>query len=139
MRYLIYTDGGARGNPGPGAAAFIIQSSTGEVLEKAAVYLGVVTNNQAEYEAVKLALIKLRERFGGNHEVEIRSDSLLVVKQLSGHYKIKNSQLKETVEQIKQLSWQIGQIFYQHIRRSANYQADWLVNEVLDHEQDFKS
>ena len=133
-KFIVYTDGAARGNPGPAAASFIITSSKGEILVREGLFLGIATNNQAEYRAVKAVLEKLVLKFGNDLpvKVELCSDSTLVVNQLSGNYKIKNPQIKTFVLQIKQLESKVGKIFYRHIPRSQNALADEVTNEVLD-------
>lgn len=134
-KIIINTDGGSRGNPGLAAAAFIISDEEGRVLFKDGVSMGVATNNEAEYLAVKLALQKIREKF--NHLrpllVEIRADSLLIISQLTGKYRMKNPRLKIYLAEIKKLENEVGAVTYTHIRREDNYQADCLVNKILDH------
>ncbi|MGB6838726.1 MAG: ribonuclease HI family protein [Microgenomates group bacterium] len=130
----IYCDGGARGNPGPSAGAFVVVSN-GKVLHKQAKYLGHATNNVAEYEAVILALTWLSEkgRFSVRQSVIVNLDSELVTKQMSGLYKIKNSKLKTLFLTAKKLESQLPfKIFYKWSPRSKNRLADFLVNKELD-------
>jgi ribonuclease HI len=129
----IYCDGGARGNPGPAAAAFIAEKD-GKIVGKLSRFLGRATNNIAEYSAVILALswlVKNNKVAGG--EVEITLDSELVTKQLSGVFKIKNERLRELYYQTKNLEKKIdGRITYTHVFREKNKMADLLVNKALD-------
>src|SRR3990172_6590234 len=127
-KYIIYTDGASRGNPGKAAASFIIKDDRGKVLIEKGFYLGMATNNEAEYQAVIMALSALLEKIApceGN-KVEIRSDSLLVVNQLSGEFKIKNPRLKVMTDKIKKMESEIGQINYIYIPRTENFRADYL-------------
>ncbi|MBI3984176.1 ribonuclease HI family protein [Candidatus Microgenomates bacterium] len=129
MKLKIYTDGGSRGNPGPAAAGYVISDQNDQLLEEGGLYLGVTTNNQAEYRAVKLALEKA-SKYQPEH-IDLYLDSELVVKQLMGLYKIKNVELKPVIEDVKQL---LGRYDYtiQHVRREYNQEADRQVNIVLD-------
>lgn len=136
MKFIIYTDGGSRSNPGQAAAAFIIQNKESDILAQEGKYLGVATNNEAEYQAVYLALEKLKQDFTSKlpAEVEVKSDSRLIVQQLCGQFKIKNSKLKILYEEIKKLEDMIGKIQYVYIPRSQNFLADNLVNIILDNQ-----
>ncbi|SRR3989344_1897151 len=131
----IYTDGGARGNPGFGAAAFVVLED-GEVIYKGSKFLGTVTNNEAEYTGVIIALEWLRKNItkylGG--EVGFFLDSQLVVQQLNGFYKIKSDNLKSLFTKIKNLTLDLRgvEINYFSIRREENKLADKLVNLKLD-------
>src|SRR3989338_2186781 len=128
----IYTDGGSRGNPGPAAAGYVISDQNDQLLEEGGLYLGVTTNNQAEYLAVKLAL-EQANKYQPEH-IDLYLDSELVVRQLTGLYKIKNVELKPVVEEVKQL---LGRYDYtiQHVRREYNQEADRQVNIVLDQQR----
>lgn len=132
--FVIYTDGASRGNPGEAASAFIIKTADGLIWYQQGVYLGQATNNQAEYQAVKLALEKLNRDFKRYlpSKVEIRADSLLIVKQLSGEYKLKNLYLVSYFKQIKELEKLVGEVSYLHIPRAENFLADKLANIALD-------
>ena len=136
-KFLIHTDGGARGNPGPAAAGFVIQ---GDLIGKkdGGEYLGEVTNNEAEYRAVILALKKLKHLIGGekarNSSVEIHVDSELIERQLSGKYKIKDENIKNLFIEIWNLKTDFGEIIFKHIPRGKNKEADRIVNQVLDKE-----
>lgn len=133
-KLIINTDGGARGNPGPGASAFVIKSPEGQAISKDGKYLGVVTNNEAEYNAVILAFKKVLTDFFSDLpiEIEVRADSKLVVEQLSGNFKVKNFRIKTLFDEAKSLEKEIGKVSYTHIPRAQNYLADELVNQILD-------
>ncbi len=136
MKYIINTDGGARGNPGPAAAAFIIVSGDGKEIYQKGIYMGIATNNEAEYFAVEKAIETLII-FAGNTleiEVELRADSELVVKQLSNLWKLKNERLKVFYRNIKQLEDRIENITYIYIPRAQNHKADLIVNTTLDNQ-----
>lgn len=131
---IIHTDGGARGNPGPSACAYVIEDS-GEIVHKASKNLGINTNNFAEYNAVILALewIENNKQKFLDRDICFYSDSELMVRQLNGIYKIKNESLKTLNRKIVSLVKKIGlNICYKHIPRHNNKIADQLVNEELD-------
>ena len=130
MKLLIYTDGGARGNPGPAAAGIVIKNDKGAVVEAFGKYLGETTNNQAEYRALLLALEKATE-IGGT-EIVCYADSELMVKQLNREYKVRDKGLAPLFLSIWNLSVKFKKISYHHIRREKNTEADKLVNETLD-------
>lgn len=128
---IIYTDGGSRGNPGPSATGYVIMDSEETILEAGGEYLGITTNNQAEYQAVKTALEKA-EKYQAT-DIEFRIDSLLVVNQMKGVYKIKNRDLWPIHESIKDLITKSNaKINFKHVRREFNKLADQEVNIVLD-------
>lgn len=132
---FIYTDGGSRGNPGPGAAAFVVLDIDGEVIFKEGFYLGKTTNNVAEYQAVIKALGWLSKKFKDKADGEIIFflDSQLVVNQLNGLYKVKNWRLKELIIILRVLEKGIShKICYRFIPREKNWRADKLVNKILD-------
>ena len=127
---LIRTDGGSRGNPGPSAAAYVISTPTEELIYESGLYLGVTTNNQAEYQAVKLALEKaltLNARV-----VHFQMDSLLIVNQMLGIYQIKNRDLWPIYASIKDLMKKFDTVSFHHVKREFNKEADALVNKTLD-------
>lgn len=126
----IYTDGGSRGNPGPSATGYVLMTPDEQIIEEGGEYLGITTNNQAEYQAVKLAL-EAAEKY---HPKKIRFfiDSLLVVNQMNGTYKIKNRDLWPIHENIKELMRNFEDVTFTHVRREFNKLADGKVNEVLD-------
>jgi ribonuclease HI len=131
---IIHTDGGARGNPGPAACAFVVDIGDKNIM-KGSSYLGKATNNHAEYHGVLLAADWLSKNYKTYREnkVTFYLDSELVARQLSGIYKVKNKNLNEIFLQIKDLLKNIDlTIFYKHIPREKNLIADSLVNKELD-------
>lgn len=135
----IYTDGGARGNPGPGACAFVVFDGDGASFrEKSGKYLGATTNNVAEYQGVLTALEWLRDYDGRDRPLQVSFylDSLLVVNQINGLYKIKDAKLRELHLKVRNLLAGISQkglkCQFSYIPRSRNKPADFLVNKVLD-------
>jgi ribonuclease HI len=131
MSLTIYTDGGARGNPGPAAAGVVIYRGSEKIAE-AGQYLGPQTNNWAEYEAVIYALGKVYELGLSREAIEFKLDSLLVVEQLRGNWKIKEPALKQQVLKVQSLMKDVGTVVFAHIPREQNKEADRLVNETLD-------
>jgi ribonuclease HI len=126
----VHTDGGARGNPGPAAFAYVIETADGQVIEEAKC-LGKMTNNQAEY----LGLVNALEhclRLGKDHKIDAYSDSELMVKQINGEYRVKNEDLRELYKKAKELSRQFIGFTITHVRRNENSHADRLYNEALD-------
>jgi len=134
-KIIVYCDGGSRGNPGKSASAFVVKIN-GEVVRSGSVFLGIATNNVAEYSAVILALDWLVENSGGRcqmSDVRFILDSQLVVRQLKGLYKVKNKKLKDLYLKIKYLESKIeNKITYVSVSREKNILADSLVNEELD-------
>lgn len=130
MRARLFTDGGARGNPGPAAAAYVLETDDGTVLAAHGEAIGVATNNVAEYSALVAGLEKARDL--GVSELEVVSDSELLVKQMRGEYKVKNVALQELSLRAARLGGEIGSIGYTAVRREHNELADRLVNEALD-------
>ncbi len=126
----IFTDGGSRGNPGPSASGFVILDMEDNKLVDKGVYLGVTTNNQAEYTALKLALEEAHKL--GVREVQVYMDSLLVVNQMKGIFKVKNRDLWPIHDAIQQLSKGFQKIEFSHVPREFNKQADAAVNRALD-------
>lgn len=130
-KVTIYTDGGARGNPGPAGAGVVIID--GEKKTELKAYLGErQTNNWAEYEAVVIALGKCLEMLLINRELEFRLDSQLVVEQLKGNWKIKEPGLKAQAAKVRSLLKDFGAVTFTYIPREENKEADRLVNEALD-------
>lgn len=126
----IYCDGGARGNPGPAACAFVALND-GKIFYKSGKYLGLATNNVAEYSAVILALTWLQKQ--NFKDINFKLDSQLVAKQLAGLYKIKNENLRQLFLDADKLRKNLGaQIIFSYVPRSKNLLADKLVNEILD-------
>lgn len=128
----IFTDGGSRGNPGPSASGFVILDLEDTVLVDKGVYLGITTNNQAEYTALKLALEECLKM--GVKEVQVYMDSLLVVNQMKGIFKVKNRDLWPIHDAIKKLAAKFDEISYSHVPREFNKLADAAVNRALDQE-----
>ena len=130
MKARLFTDGGARGNPGPAASAYVLEADDGTVLAANGEAIGVATNNVAEYRALTAGLAKALEL--GVSEVEVVSDSELLVKQMRGEYKVKNAALVDLSLEAARLARQVGQVTYTAVRREHNVLADQLVNDALD-------
>ena len=130
MKARLFTDGGARGNPGPAAAAYVLEAEDGTVLDARGEAIGVATNNVAEYRALVAGLAKAAEL--GVDELEVVSDSELLVKQMRGEYKIKNAALIDLSLEAKGHERKIGSVRYTAVRREQNELADRLVNDALD-------
>ncbi len=127
---IIYADGGSRGNPGPSASGFVILDAEERLIFEGGKYMGITTNNQAEYHAVKLALekaVELRPR-----RISFRLDSQLVVNQLNGTYQIRNRDLWPIHVSIKELVGKFEKVTFMHVRREFNKEADAMVNKILD-------
>jgi ribonuclease HI len=134
MKIVVHVDGGARGNPGPAAAAAVVESSDGQLLGEHAQLLGQTTNNVAEYRALLLGLQRAREL--GASEVEVVGDSELIAKQVLGEYKVKNETLRplhrEATDALRGFErWSI-----RTVPRAQNAEADALVNAALDQARD---
>lgn len=127
---IVYSDGGSRGNPGPSASGFIVMDDHENVVHQGGLYLGITTNNQAEYHGVRLGLEKALEMEAKT--VDFRMDSLLVVNQLNGIYKIKNRELWPINERIKELVTHFDHVTFSHVRREYNQLADGMVNKILN-------
>jgi ribonuclease HI len=127
---IVYSDGGSRGNPGPSASGFVVMDNQENVLHEGGMYLGITTNNQAEYHGVRLGLEKALSM--GAKVVDFRIDSLLVVNQMNGMYKIKNRDLWPIHERIKELAKEFDKVSFTHVRREFNQLADGMVNKILD-------
>ena len=130
MKARLSTDGGARGNPGPAAYAYVLESEDGHVLDARGEAIGTATNNVAEYQALVAGLEKAIEL--GVRELDVVSDSELVVKQMTGAYRVKNKALLELSLQAAALARQLDAVTYTAVRREHNELADSLVNEALD-------
>jgi ribonuclease HI len=130
VKARLFTDGGARGNPGPAASAFVLEAEDGTVLEARGAAIGVATNNVAEYRALVDGLRRASEL--GVSELEVVSDSELVVKQMRGEYRVKNEALRALHREASTLAGGIGSVTYTAVRREQNELADRLVNEALD-------
>jgi ribonuclease HI len=133
--WTIYTDGGSRGNPGPAAYAYVIKRPGQPDIEEMA-YLGQSTNNIAEYTGLVKALEHAKELGGKN--LIVNSDSELMVKQMSGQYKVKNEGLRPLYEQAAKLRKHFESVTIKHVYREQNAQADALCNEAMDNPRDSK-
>lgn len=133
LSVVIYSDGGSRGNPGPSAAAFVIMGKQQAIVDQGGIYLGITTNNQAEYHGVQLGLERAFEL--GIPAIEFRIDSMLVVNQMKGIYKIRNRELWPINERIRSLINRFEKVTFTHVPRELNHFADSLVNKLLDEHQ----
>ena len=129
MKATLFTDGGARGNPGPAGIGYVLTLENGSTIEKNA-YIGEATNNQAEYKALVAGLELAKSE--GVTELSCFLDSELVVKQMQGKYKVKNADLKLLLDRARAIAVGIGEVSYGHVRREKNKIADRLVNEAID-------
>jgi len=132
VKARLSTDGGARGNPGPAAYAYVLEAEDGTVLAAHGEAIGVATNNVAEYSALVAGLEKAIEV--GVSELEVVSDSELMVKQMRGEYRVKNEALRDLSVRASRLARDVGSVTYTAVRREQNKLADQLVNEALDAE-----
>jgi ribonuclease HI len=130
MKLTIYTDGGARGNPGPAAAGIVIKDAKGKTLAHYGEYLGEQTNNYAEYMALISGLKKAKTL--GATEVDCVLDSELVTKQMKLEYKVKEPTLQKLFVQVYNLATQFKKVTYRHVLREKNKKADAEVNKVLN-------
>lgn len=133
--YTLYTDGGSRKNPGPAAAGYVIEGEGIRRVEHGE-YLGVATNNVAEYMAAILALNKLRSLIGakraGAAHVRVMADSELLVRQVNGEYKVKDAELKKLFVDLYNARQDFAKVTFTHVRREHNTDADRMVNQALD-------
>jgi ribonuclease HI len=130
VKARLSTDGGARGNPGPAAYGYVLESEDGHVLDARGETIGVATNNVAEYRALVAGLEKALDV--GVTDLEVVSDSELLVKQMRGEYKVKNEALRELWLEAGELADRLDRVRYTAVRRTHNELADRLVNEALD-------
>ncbi|HEY8723212.1 MAG TPA: ribonuclease HI family protein [Gaiellaceae bacterium] len=130
MKARLFTDGGARGNPGPAAYGFVLESEDGTVLAAEGEAIGTATNNVAEYSGLIAGLEKAIELHVP--QVEVVSDSELMVKQMRGEYRVKNEALRELYDEATALARRVGNVEYRHVKRAHNELADKLVNDALD-------
>ncbi|TML70272.1 MAG: ribonuclease HI family protein [Actinobacteria bacterium] len=130
MKATLFTDGGARGNPGPAAYAYVLEAADGTVLDARGETIGIATNNVAEYRALVAGLS--RAAAAGVSELEVVSDSELLVKQMRGEYRVKNRALQALFLEASELAREVGKVSYRAVRREHNELADRLVNEALD-------
>lgn len=135
--FLIHTDGGSRGNPGPAAFGVVIEGDTVGKKEYGE-YIGEATNNVAEYSAVVFALKKLKSLVGSekakDSAVRVHADSELLVRQLNGEYKIKEENIRNLFLDVWNLKLDFGEVSFRHIPREQNHGADKMVNQALDRE-----
>jgi ribonuclease HI len=127
---IVYSDGGSRGNPGPSAAGFIVMNSIEDVVHEGGMYLGITTNNIAEYQGVRLGLEKAL--LMGAKTVDFRIDSLLVVNQMNGVYTIKNRELWPIHDRIREIVAKFDKVTFTHVKREFNQLADGMVNKILN-------
>jgi ribonuclease HI len=130
VKARLFTDGGARGNPGPAAFGYVIEAGDGTVLASHGEAIGVATNNVAEYRALLAGLERAAQL--GVDELEVISDSELMVKQMRGEYRVKNAALRDLSVEAGRLARRFGGVTYTAVRREHNDLADRLVNEALD-------
>ena len=133
----IHTDGGSRGNPGPSAAGVVFMNEKRQIIKTFSEYLGDKnTNNEAEYSAVILALKKFKSSFGKKiaqtSEIELKSDSELLIKQLNGEYKVMEPRIQSLFIEVWNLKTDFKKVKFSLVRREKNTEADRLVNEALD-------
>lgn len=135
MRFTIYGDGGSRGNPGPAGSGAIIRDEEGDTVATVSEFLGVATNNVAEYMAVLRALetlARMLESKAGQADVLVRMDSMLVVKQMTGEWKLKHPGLKPLAARVGELVRLFKSVSFEHVYRDFNKDADRLANEAMD-------
>ncbi len=130
MRARLFTDGGARGNPGPAAYGYVLEAEDGTVLAAEGQAIGSATNNVAEYSGLIAGLRKAAELHVP--DVEVVSDSELMVKQMRGEYRVKNAALRALSVEATALARRFANVEYRHVKRAHNELADRLVNEALD-------
>jgi ribonuclease HI len=130
----LYADGGSRGNPGPSASGYVLMDMNNTIIVKAGMYLGITTNNQAEYQALKLALEEAQRL--GARDVHVYMDSLLVVNQMLGIFKVKNRDLWPIHDAIEKMKPEFHHLSFAHVPRELNKLADAAVNEALDNAEE---
>lgn len=128
----LFADGGSRGNPGPSASGFVLLDMHDNIIYEGGVYLGVTTNNQAEYRALKFGLEEAIKRH--IKELQVFMDSMLVINQMKGTYRVKNADIKPVYQNITHLLQSFDKVTFTHVPRELNKLADSMVNEVLDTE-----
>lgn len=142
-KVIIYTDGGSKGNPGPGGLGVVVCNHEGHIIKRYSHYLGEVTNNQAEYQAVIFALKKVKLLFGKKKaketEIEVRADSQLVVRQLSAEYKVLDSKIQPLFLTVWNSKFDFAKVVFKFIPREENEEADSLANQAMkDHKKSQK-
>ena len=130
MKARLFTDGGARGNPGPAAYGYVLEAEDGTVLAAEGHAIGSTTNNVAEYSGLIAGLRKAVDLHVA--DVEVVSDSELMVKQMRGEYRVKNEALRELYDEATALARRLRSVEYRHVKRAHNELADKLVNDALD-------
>ena len=137
-KIIIYTDGGSRGNPGPAAIGIVFCNERNQIIKKYSEYLGEMTNNEAEYQAVIFALEKFKALFGKklakSTEIELKSDSELLICQLNGEYKILDEKIQPLFLKIWNLRLDFKKVKFKLISREKNQETDKLVNETLNNQ-----
>ena len=129
-RLVAYIDGGSRGNPGPAGFGVRVEQPDGTLVEELAESIGVATNNVAEYRGLIAALEWARTR--GERALHVRSDSLLLVQQMLGRYRVKHPGLQPLHAKARLLAHEIGAVTFEHVRRESNAHADRLANTAMD-------
>lgn len=136
--YIIHTDGGSRGNPGPSAIGVVIKIPEGGSRHEYGEFIGIGTNNEAEYKAVVFALKKMKQLIGkekaGEAVVEMHVDSELLCRQLNGQYKIVDEKIQKLFLEVWNLKLDFGEVIFKHVPRDENKDADRMVNAALDKE-----
>ena len=135
MRFTLFADGGSRGNPGPAGSGAIVRDESGATVATVSEVLGVATNNVAEYTAVLRGLESLRDVLGAaaaQAEVAVYMDSMLVVRQMSGEWKLKNEGLKPLAARVHEVAASFKRVTFAHVYRDKNGDADRLANEAMD-------
>jgi ribonuclease HI len=135
-KIIVYTDGGSKGNPGPGGIGVVVYNEKEQIIKKYSHSLGKVTNNQAEYQAVIFALKKIKLLFGKKKtkdiEVLIKTDSQLLARQLNGEYKILDEKIQPLFIEIWNLKFDFGKVEFENIPREKNQEADELVKQAFN-------
>jgi len=138
-KIIIHTDGGSRGNPGPSAIGVIFCNEKNQIIKKYSEYLGEMTNNEAEYQAVIFALEKFKALFGKklakSTEIELKADSELLIKQLNGEYKILDEKIQPRFLKVWNLKLDFKKVKFKLVSREKNQEADGLVNEALNYQK----
>ncbi|MBE0416429.1 MAG: ribonuclease HI family protein [Coriobacteriia bacterium] len=128
--WVLYTDGGSRGNPGPAGSGFVLRDGSGAAVCAAGYFIGEATNNRAEYDGLIRGLSSAASH--GCRSLEVRMDSELIVRQMTGRYRVKNDGLKEPFARAKALMGRFDHVSFVHVPREENTEADRLANEAMD-------
>ncbi len=136
MDLIVNTDGASRGNPGKASYGYVLKTNDGVILHEEGEYIGIKTNNFAEYTAVLRALQYIEKKYSHKlpHKIQVISDSELIIRQLSGQYKLKSPNLKPLHKAVKILEVKLGSINYKSVPRKENFIADRLANKALDNQ-----